>query len=192
MSANLPHNNRNRDAKQMSRFGKRVDPPTSAGVQMLRFTADVPQTKARPPFLITSARHRGRGFRPQLRCPAPRRWMCVAVPDPVVSGGVRDPPPSSPPWGMRPPRQRGGGGRAGAQAWHPLRPSRPLWRAPSTSSQSSEGPQGRAAGAGSGGDAQRCIGRGGGYPRPPPPLQGAQPMPSHCPPDAKCQPQWHL
>ena len=25
-----------------------------------------------------------------------------------------------------------------------------------------------------------------------PPLQGAQPMPSHCPPDAKCQPQWHL
>ena len=23
-------------------------------------------------------------------------------------------------------------------------------------------------------------------------LQGAQPMPSHCPPDAKCQPQWHL
>ena len=29
------------------------------------------------------------------------------------------------------------------------------------------------------------------YP-PPPPLQGAQPMPSHCPPDANCQPQWHL
>ena len=27
---------------------------------------------------------------------------------------------------------------------------------------------------------------------PPPPLQGAQPMPSHCPPDAKCQAQWHL
>ena len=27
---------------------------------------------------------------------------------------------------------------------------------------------------------------------PPPPLQGAQPMPSHCPPDTKCQPQWHL
>ena len=26
----------------------------------------------------------------------------------------------------------------------------------------------------------------------PPPFQGAQPMPSHCPPDAKCQPQWHL
>ena len=26
----------------------------------------------------------------------------------------------------------------------------------------------------------------------PPPLPGAQPMPSHCPPDAKCQPQWHL
>ena len=27
---------------------------------------------------------------------------------------------------------------------------------------------------------------------PPPPLEGAQPMPSHCVPDAKCQPQWHL
>ena len=27
---------------------------------------------------------------------------------------------------------------------------------------------------------------------PPPPLQGAQPMPRHCPPDAKCRPQWHL
>ena len=26
----------------------------------------------------------------------------------------------------------------------------------------------------------------------PPPLQGAQPMPSHCPPDAKCRLQWHL
>ena len=26
----------------------------------------------------------------------------------------------------------------------------------------------------------------------PPPLQGARPMPSHCPPDGKCQPQWHL
>ena len=24
------------------------------------------------------------------------------------------------------------------------------------------------------------------------PLQGAQPMPSHCPPDAKCRLQWHL
>ena len=24
-----------------------------------------------------------------------------------------------------------------------------------------------------------------------PPLQGAQPMPSHCLPDAKCQCQWH-
>ena len=36
---------------------------------------------------------------------------------------------------------------------------------------------------------QGCIGRGGGTPRP---LQGVQPMPSHCPPDAKCQPQWHL
>ena len=36
------------------------------------------------------------------------------------------------------------------------------------------------------GDGQGCIGS------PPPPFQGAQPMPSHCPPDAKCQPQWHL
>ena len=27
---------------------------------------------------------------------------------------------------------------------------------------------------------------------PPPPLQGAQPVHSHCPPDAKCEPQWHL
>ena len=36
---------------------------------------------------------------------------------------------------------------------------------------------------------QGCIGRGGGTH---PPLQGAQLMPSHCPPDAKCPPQWHL
>ena len=35
-----------------------------------------------------------------------------------------------------------------------------------------------------------CIGRGAGAP--PPPLQGAQPMPSPCPPDGKCQFQWHL
>ena len=27
---------------------------------------------------------------------------------------------------------------------------------------------------------------------PPPCIQGAQPMPSHCPPDAKCEPRWHL
>ena len=27
---------------------------------------------------------------------------------------------------------------------------------------------------------------------PPRPLQGALPTPSHCSPDAKCQPQWHL
>ena len=27
---------------------------------------------------------------------------------------------------------------------------------------------------------------------PPASLEGTQPMPSHCPPDAKCQPQWHL
>ena len=26
----------------------------------------------------------------------------------------------------------------------------------------------------------------------PPPSQGAQPMPSHCLPDGKCQLQWHL
>ena len=30
---------------------------------------------------------------------------------------------------------------------------------------------------------------GGGTPRP---LQGAQPMPSHCPPDTKCLPEWPL
>ena len=42
-----------------------------------------------------------------------------------------------------------------------------------------------------GGGTQGCIGRGGGYP-PPATLQGAQPLPSHCPPDAKCQPQWCL
>ena len=33
-----------------------------------------------------------------------------------------------------------------------------------------------------------CIGKG----EAPTPRQGAQPMPSLCPPDAKCQPQWHL
>ena len=32
----------------------------------------------------------------------------------------------------------------------------------------------------------------GGATPPPPPLQGPQPTPSHCLPDAKCQPQWHL
>ena len=36
---------------------------------------------------------------------------------------------------------------------------------------------------------QGCIERG---EPPPPPLQGVQPMPSHCLPDAKCQAQWHL
>ena len=38
-------------------------------------------------------------------------------------------------------------------------------------------------------DCQGRIGTGGGTP---PPLQSVQPMPSHCPPDAKRQPQWHL
>ena len=33
--------------------------------------------------------------------------------------------------------------------------------------------------------------KGGRYPSPPP-FQGAHPMPSHCPSDAKCQAQWHL
>ena len=42
---------------------------------------------------------------------------------------------------------------------------------------------------GLGGGPQGCIGKGGGNP---PPLQGAQPMPSHCLPDAKCRPQRHL
>ena len=36
-----------------------------------------------------------------------------------------------------------------------------------------------------------CIGRGG-VTAHPPPLQGAQPMPSHCLPDAECQSQWHF
>ena len=36
---------------------------------------------------------------------------------------------------------------------------------------------------------QGCIGTGG---SPLAPLQGAQPMPSHCLPDGKCQLQWHL
>ena len=37
-----------------------------------------------------------------------------------------------------------------------------------------------------------CIGRGGGTPPPPRPLKGAQPMPSHCLPNGKCQLHWHL
>ena len=37
----------------------------------------------------------------------------------------------------------------------------------------------------------RDVLEGGGQP-PPPNLQGALPMPSHCLPDGKCQPQWHL
>ena len=36
-----------------------------------------------------------------------------------------------------------------------------------------------------------CIGKGGVAPLPPPFLQGSQPMPSHCPPDAKCRTQRH-
>ena len=32
----------------------------------------------------------------------------------------------------------------------------------------------------------------GASPPPPPPSQSAQPMPSHCPPNGKCPPQWHL
>ena len=48
---------------------------------------------------------------------------------------------------------------------------------------------GRAPGAGRRGDAGMHWKRGGGTP---PPLQDAQPMPSHCPPHAKCQLQWHL
>ena len=45
---------------------------------------------------------------------------------------------------------------------------------------------------------QGCIGRGGGTPcvthpaPPPPPLEGAQPIPSRCLPDSKCRLQWHL
>ena len=40
---------------------------------------------------------------------------------------------------------------------------------------------------GGGGGAGMHWKRGGGVP-----LQGAQPTPSHCPPDGKCQLQWHL
>ena len=40
--------------------------------------------------------------------------------------------------------------------------------------------------------AQGQWGIGRGEVTPLPPLQGAQPMPSHCPPDAKCQLQWRL
>ena len=61
-------------------------------------------------------------------------------------------------------------------------------------------PPHRTQGRGGGGVASGCVkntggggGRdaleGGGYP---PPLQGAQPMPGHCIPGAKCQLQWHL
>ena len=46
------------------------------------------------------------------------------------------------------------------------------------------------------GHPQGCLGRGGGTPHPPIGSHrlgiGAQPMPSHCPPDAKCQAQRHL
>ena len=44
-------------------------------------------------------------------------------------------------------------------------------------------------GAGWGGG-RGCIGRGEG--NTPPPLQGPLPMPSHYPPDGKCQARWHL
>ena len=37
---------------------------------------------------------------------------------------------------------------------------------------------------------QGCVGRG--RQVTPPPLRGGQPMPSHCPSNARCQPQWHL
>ena len=46
-------------------------------------------------------------------------------------------------------------------------------------------------GGGEGRGSRDALERGGGQP-PPPHLQGAQPMPSHRLPDAKCQPQWHL
>ena len=57
------------------------------------------------------------------------------------------------------------------------------------------GPGGGVQGTGSGtvggeGGGQGMHWKGGGTPAPP--LHGAQPMPSHSPPDAKCQPQWHL
>ena len=42
------------------------------------------------------------------------------------------------------------------------------------------------------GPVQGRIGSRGGYHPPPPPLQSAQPMASHCLFEGKCQPQWHL
>ena len=45
-------------------------------------------------------------------------------------------------------------------------------------------------GGGVGGEGGSDHWKGGGVP--PPPLQGAQPMPSHCPRDAKCRLQRHL
>ena len=50
--------------------------------------------------------------------------------------------------------------------------------------------QGSAEGWGVGGGTQGCTRRGGGIP--PPPSQGARPMPNHCFPDAKCQLQCRL
>ena len=47
--------------------------------------------------------------------------------------------------------------------------------------------RGLASGGGGGRDALEGGGEG-----TPPPLQGAQPAPSHCPPDTKCQLQWHV
>ena len=44
-------------------------------------------------------------------------------------------------------------------------------------------------GGGEGGWTQGCMGRGGEVAAP---LQGAQPTPSHCLSDGKCQLQWHL
>ena len=46
------------------------------------------------------------------------------------------------------------------------------------------------------GGGEGCIGRGGGTPPlealSETPFEGAQPMRTHCPPDATYQPQWHL
>ena len=62
------------------------------------------------------------------------------------------------------------------------------WQASGTSRGSRGGtwPRGRGRARGRGRDASE-----GGEVPPPPLLQGAQPMPSHSPPNGKCQLQWH-
>ena len=135
-------------------------------------------------------------------------------------GGTRDgspPPPKHPvPTGLRmrvhppglpppPPGVRHGGGNrtldvrsaqrapfqppiSGARC--PPPPPRPLRRPLAAALLVPYVAQETDGGRGTSGCQQTCIGEGERHL--PPPLEGAQPMPSHCPPDANCQPQWHL